>query len=105
MNVQQTALLSRNGAIMANVPHPARYALHKLIVAGEREGIFLAKAGKDLMQAGLLLSVLREAAPWQVEEAWEDLKTRGAGWTSRVRRGLAALEKKFPTERFGVWLE
>ena len=105
VNVQQTALLSRNGAIMANVPHPARYALHKLIVAGEREGIFLAKAGKDLMQAGLLLSVLREAVPWQVEEAWEDLKERGAGWTGRARRGLAALAKRFPTERFGEWLE
>lgn len=105
VDVQQTALISRNGAILANVPHPARYALHKLIIAGEREGIFLAKAGKDLMQAGLLLSVLRETAPWQVEEAWEDLKARGTGWTSRARRGLVALGKRFPAERFGEWLE
>lgn len=105
VDVQQTAMLSRSGAIMANVPHPARYALHKLIIAGEREGIFLAKAGKDLMQAGLLLSVLRDAVPWQVEEAWADLKARGTGWTSRARRGLAALDKRFPAKRFGAWLE
>lgn len=103
-NVQQTAMLSSAGAILVNVPHPARYALHKLIVAGEREGAFAAKSGKDLMQAGLLLGALREAKPWDVEAAWQDLKARGADWRSRAQRGLAILDTKFPSERFGEWL-
>ncbi|HYO27563.1 MAG TPA: nucleotidyltransferase domain-containing protein, partial [Azonexus sp.] len=68
-NVQQTVLLSGADAVIVNLPHPARYALHKLIVAGEREGAFQAKTGKDFVQAGLLLSVLRENRPWEVEEA------------------------------------
>ena len=49
-----------DSATMVNVPHPARYALHKLIVSGEREGPFQARSRKDLMQGGLLLSALKE---------------------------------------------
>jgi hypothetical protein len=104
-NIQQTAMISSLGAVMVNVPRPARYALHKLIVAGEREGAFAAKSGKDIMQAGLLLGALREAKPWEVEEAWADLNARGTGWSSRARRGLTALNAKFPDEGFGTWLQ
>lgn len=103
-NVQQTVLLTGAGAVLANVPHPARYALHKLIVAGERQGAFSVKSGKDIMQSGLLLAALREAKPWEVEAAWENLKARGAGWVARARRGLAALDAKFPAEHFREWL-
>jgi len=103
-NVQQTALLCGNSAITVNVPHPARFALNKLIVAGEREGAFVSKSGKDLIQAGLLLTVLRDQRPWEVEEAWADLVGRGQGWSSRALRGLRALEKRFPSAGFGDWL-
>ena len=104
-NVQQTALLCGNSATMVNVPHPARYALHKLIVAGERDGAFVSKFGKDLMQAGLLLAAMRDLRPWEVEEAWADLLGRGKGWSSRAQRGLQTLEKRFPDEHFGDWLK
>jgi hypothetical protein len=103
-NVQQAVLLAGAGAVLVNVPHPARYALHKLIVAGEREGVFSVKSGKDIMQAGLLLATLREAKPWEVEEAWQDLTGRGAGWRARAQRGLITLDSKFSTESFGEWL-
>jgi hypothetical protein len=103
-NVQQSVLLAGTGSVLVNVPHPARYALHKLIVAGEREGAFSVKSGKDIVQAGLLLTALREAKPWTVEEAWQDLRSRGTGWRSRAQRGLVALDSKFPEEGFGEWL-
>lgn len=104
-HIQQTTLLCGNSATVVNVPHPARYALHKLIVYGEREGAFMSKSGKDLVQAGLLLSVLRESRPWEVEEAWEDLLARGKGWSSRARRGLKALARRFPGGGFDAWLK
>lgn len=104
-NVQQTALLCGDSATMVNVPHPARYALHKLIVAGEREGAFQSKSTKDLMQAGLLLAALRESRPWEVEDAWGDLLARGKGWGSRAQHGLLALDRQFPGEGFGDWLK
>ncbi|MBU3696806.1 MAG: hypothetical protein CFR70_14150 [Rhodocyclaceae bacterium] len=87
-----------------NVPHPVRFALHKLIVAGEREGAFQSKYGKDLMQAGLLLSVLRDQRPREVKDAWADLIGRGQGWSSRALRGLCALEKRFSSAGIGDWL-
>ena len=104
-NVQQTALLSGNSATIVNVPHPARYALHKLIIAGEREGAFQSKSNKDLMQAGLLLAALKDIRPWEVEEAWADLLSRGKGWSSRAQRGLVALGRQFPEEHFDEWLK
>jgi hypothetical protein len=104
-NVQQTVLLAGDSATLVNVPHPARYALHKLIVAGEREGAFLSKANKDLMQSGLLLSALKESRPWEVEGAWEDLVSRGKGWSLRAQRGLVAVSRLFPDESFSEWLK
>ena len=63
-------------------------SLHKLIVYGEREGTFAAKANKDLAQAACLLAALKLHRAWEVEEAWEDLAGRGKGWLDRARHGL-----------------
>jgi hypothetical protein len=104
-NVQQSTLLCGQDALLVNIPHPARYALHKLIVAGLRTGIFASKANKDLHQAALLLRVLREARPWEVEEAWADLLGRGPGWVTRATSGLKQLEKKYAADAFGQWLK
>lgn len=95
-NIQQVVLLSGDRATVASVPHPARYALHKLIVYGERKGSFAAKSNKDLMQAGLLLARLKDTRSWEVDEAWADLKSRGKGWLERANRGRGALAKAFP---------
>lgn len=104
VDVQQTVLLTGAGAVLVNVPNPARFALHKLVVAGEREGIFAAKTGKDLLQAHLLLSVLRDDRPWEVEAAWADLLGRGPGWRSRAKRGVERLAVSFPTSDWVGWL-
>src|SRR3546814_13887264 len=94
-DVQQAAVLSAAGSVLVNVPHPARYALHKLIVAGERPASRIAKSNKDVQQAAALLSVLGEPARWQVVEAWRDLVARGPGRSTRAPLGRGA--------RGGVW--
>ena len=104
-NVQQAALLSTAGVVIANVPHPARFALHKLIVYGEREGAFAVKANKDLAQAASLLAALKQHRAWEVEEAWADLAGRGKGWIDRARHGLAALERFAPELEAVTWLD
>ncbi len=103
-DVQQAAVLNAAGAVLVNVPHPARYALHKLIVAGERPASRIAKSNKDVQQSAALLSMLREQAPWQVDEAWADLTARGPGWVSRVARGRDALAKLAPELDVLAWL-
>ncbi len=102
--VQQAAILTKAGALLVNVPHPARFALHKLLVAGERAGTFQAKANKDLRQAGALLEVLREMRAWEVEAVWQDLLGRGPGWVTRAGRGVAMLDKRFPALQAQEWL-
>lgn len=102
--VQQTVLFCDEGVVVANIPHPARYALHKVLIFGERKGAFVAKTGKDLLQAASLLTFFRERRAWEVEEAWEDLNSRGKGWTSRAARGLEALDRAFPELCARDWL-
>lgn len=103
-DVQQAVLLSPKGAVVVNVPSPARYALHKLIVCGEREGAFKVKSHKDLAQAGALLSVLKEEQPGEVEKAWADLLSRGEGWSARALVGIRALSSKHPELCVDEWL-
>lgn len=104
VDVQQAVLIAGDKAVVVSVPHPARYALHKLIVYGERKGSFAVKSSKDLLQAGFLLSRLKDTRGWEVDEAWSDLKGRGKGWMERVKRGRDALAKAFPELGVLEWL-
>ena len=60
------------------VPEPARYALHKLIVASDRPAATATKRAKDLTQAGQLLEVLLADREADVVLAWETLRERGS---------------------------
>ena len=95
-NLKQAVLFSGETVILVNVPDPARYALHKLIVYGERSGEFRTKGVKDLRQSAALLSFLATNYRSDVDNAWKDLVSRGKGWRARVRGGLDALCARFP---------
>lgn len=102
--VEQAVLFSGEGVVLANVPHPARYALHKLLVFAKRRSAFRAKANKDLAQAGTLLSVLKERGAEEVRELWAGLLARGKGWTTRARQGVTALDRAYPALAVREWL-
>jgi len=103
INVQQTVLISSNDAIIVNLPDPARYALHKLIVYAERKND--PKAQKDLQQSAALLEILKEDRPEDLIDAWSDLNLRGPGWRQRAFVGLQALESKYDLEPLANWVE
>lgn len=103
-DIVQAALFSAEGAAVVSVPHPARYALHKLLIYGERSGSFTQKAKKDLTQAAALLAWFKNYRPWEVEEAWQDMSDRGKGWRSRVERGISALDRIKPELALKDWL-
>ncbi|MBN9460310.1 MAG: nucleotidyltransferase domain-containing protein [Burkholderiales bacterium] len=94
--VEQAVLPSAEGAVLVNLPDPARYALHKVLIAGEREGAFRVKARKDLAQAAHLLAALWQWRRESLAEALDDLLSRGRGWQSRFRRGARALLEGWP---------
>ncbi|MCU0579298.1 MAG: GSU2403 family nucleotidyltransferase fold protein [Desulfobacterota bacterium] len=77
------------GGILVNVPQPARFALHKLIISREREVTAHSKVQKDLFQAAQLLAVLLEERPGDLRLAWEAIQKLGPGWVKRVREALS----------------
>jgi hypothetical protein len=95
-DVTQAALLADSGTVLVNLPDPARFALHKVIVAPQRSKAFSTKAKKDLQQAAALIELLRERRPGDLDAVWSDILSRGPGWRSRAREGLAAIDKVAP---------
>lgn len=84
----QAVLLDRNDACLVNLPDPARYGLHKLIVAAER-GARNPKYRKDILQALALIEWHLAHARPALLDAWKDLAGRGTGWSKRARESLA----------------
>ena len=93
----QGCLVARAGACTVNLPEPARYAVHKLIVHGERPQSERAKARKDLLQAASLADYhVRSGYAGAFNAAWRDVLRRGRGWKSRAQEGKRALLRIAP---------
>jgi len=92
----QSAAVIDGGGILVNVPHPARFALHKLMVSRSRPAAMQTKSGKDVDQAAQLIRVLARDRPGDLEVAWEACARRGPGWTRAITQGLAALRRRAP---------
>jgi hypothetical protein len=92
----QMVVFCDEGAVMVNAPIPARYAVHKLIVWGERGKSFRTKSNKDLRQAAALISYFAHHQPEELVQAWLDMVARGKGWEKRAREGLRALVRAYP---------
>ncbi len=95
-----TTLLWRNGPVVVNLPRPQRYAVHKLLVYGERPQNMRKKASKDLAQAAALLDCLLEMDSDLIHDVWRQTLSRGKGWHSRLDQGLKALCRQYPPLKF-----
>lgn len=76
-------LLSRTGPILVNAPPPEKYAVHKLLVYGERPQSMRIKAGKDLIQAAALIEYLAENDAQALQVFWDCTvldRTKQAHW-------------------------
>ncbi|MBB2970024.1 GSU2403 family nucleotidyltransferase fold protein [Mesorhizobium sp. RMAD-H1] len=72
------------------VPAPARFAIHKLIIAQKRTGD-RSKRTKDLLQAKALIEALQASDPWALADAYEDACAQGSGWQQPISRSLQEL--------------
>lgn len=95
-NIQQAVLFFGKHAVLVNVPEPARYAFHKLIITSERAGSFAAILDKDYKQVACLLSVLMESNPFSVETALQDAVSRGPAWRKNLASGFKVFSKRYP---------
>lgn len=87
----QPAIIPFDIGILANVPDPARFAIHKLVISQRRPAAFAAKAAKDIDQARQLLEVLLDIRPGSVLVAVEAANQTGAGFYQHYKKAVARL--------------
>lgn len=92
----QVTLLAQRGPVTVNAPPPEKYALHKLLVYGERPQAMRVKSVKDLDQAAALIDYLSRHDAELLSETWLDLIQRGPGWRRRALQGRKALKEHYP---------
>ncbi len=92
----ERALFVDGGATMVNVPAPARFAFHKLLVAPLRPAAFQTKAAKDVVQAAEVLDLLIEVRPGDLRPAWESLRRGGRNRAAAATRGMSLLRSRQP---------
>lgn len=79
------------GATLVNLPEPARFALHKLVIADSRPVTEQAKAAKDRQQAAELIEVLHGERRGDLRIALDSVNRRPRAYRVRLRRALARL--------------
>lgn len=89
-DVQQAAIIEGSG-LLISIPHPARYAIHKLVVAERRPASDTTKKRKDIRQAELLLSVLLDDDEYAVELAIKAAFAMPAKFITEAKRSLGKL--------------
>lgn len=78
---------------LVHVPQPARFAVHKLILAQKRSPIDRLKRQKDLKQAECLIAALKTSDPEAIIDAYEDACAQGkAGWADPIHKSLRELK-------------
>ncbi|MFO7870381.1 MAG: GSU2403 family nucleotidyltransferase fold protein [Kiritimatiellia bacterium] len=75
------------GDIAVNLPHPANFALHKLLIAGRRKN--REKAEKDRAQAVAILAALNATADFKRVRTLYQASPRS--WQKNINRELTAL--------------
>jgi len=90
------AVVVNGGGVLVSVPNPATYALHKLVIAGERDTAHQLKSTKDVFQSAQIVEALASDRPGDLELAWESMLTRGKGWQKRVNSGISRLKVLHP---------
>ncbi|MCL2724641.1 MAG: GSU2403 family nucleotidyltransferase fold protein [Polyangiaceae bacterium] len=91
-----TAAVVNGGGILVRVPEPARFAIHKLLVAQDRPVTFQTKSRKDLAQAAALIEALEELRPGDLPIALAHAKTRGQRWIRALNAARKLLAHHYP---------
>ena len=81
--------------VLVNIPQPARFAVHKLILAQKRDAGGRIKRQKDLAQADALIDALQSHDPYALRDTLCDAAARGrAGWCEPIVRSLNELKRE-----------
>lgn len=93
----QSAVLVARAGVLVNVPAPARYALHKLVISERRIAAFQTKSKKDVYQAEQLIAALLRDRPGDLRHAWKAATEQPGKFMQQLRAGLIRLSKETRT--------
>ena len=85
----ERSVILHGGGVPVTIPRAERYAVHKLIVAVERQDQI--KSTKDIAQAGHLIQALAQRRPLELAEAWTEAWQVGDRWKDKLTRGRERL--------------
>jgi hypothetical protein len=88
----ERSVLLHGGGVSVVVPRAERFAVHKVIVAVERQDT--AKSDKDIAQADTLIQVLATKRPIELAEAWQEAWETGSRWRDKLKKGRARLSER-----------
>lgn len=88
----ERSVLLANGGIPVSVPRAERYAVHKLMIAVERNDQI--KAIKDTAQAAALILALAVRRPRELAEAWKQAWANGRRWRHKLEAGRSRLPRE-----------
>lgn len=76
--------------ILVRVPQPARFAIHKLMIARRRRP-GTGKSSKDAMQAETLIEILGKKDPFSLRDAYREARDRGPEWRRLLDEAVSLL--------------
>ncbi len=88
----QKAVLLQKAGVLVNVPNPARYALHKLVVSQRRPAAEAAKSRKDIDQAAQIITVLLNQRPGDLWLALDAASEYHAKFMTELKAGIDLLD-------------
>ena len=93
----QPAAVPAGSGILIRVPHPARFALHKLVVSQRRPKAPAAKSRRDLAQAAAVLDVLKDLRPGDIDLAGEAALQMGKKFVNQLTAAASLLDGELAT--------
>lgn len=92
-DIQPAVLLYKHG-VLINVPAPARFAFHKLVVSQRRRASDVEKIKRDLLQAEQLFEVLIEGRPGDLILAFEAAEKMGEKFLMQLKLGMQMIDSE-----------
>jgi hypothetical protein len=82
-------LIGVKGGIPVTVPHPARYAIHKLIISSQRPVSESAKSAKDIVQAEQMILICAKEQPYELRGVFNEAIKQGPKWKRCIEKGMS----------------
>jgi|GEM_PF-1585765 len=93
-------LLDQTSAVVVNLPCPARYAIHELLLYGECQTRWppeaALKRNTHLHRAAALIAALSQGRQLELIDAWKGVLSRGRVWSEALDVGALALRQQYP---------